>query len=591
MAVDTIDKIDAIFKMTIKVKLIVLSTLLLVFLLSTNILMRAQLVRSSSALEQQNGIFSEVQVASNALKSFGDLKFWLTDLQVSWLNESEDEAEIAREQLETLLKQLENSYRKEIGQIRERVAFFADRSIKAVDAYVDENRVLGNSLAATSRDDIKFIDDTLMGIFNDLKNRAQSDANSAVSATDTAVIAMTIVLLAALAIGALITIYVILSTVKPITSMTTAMASLAAGDNAVVIPGVGRPDEIGEMANAVAVFKENAHDRERLEKEQTESLALRQQEEAKREQEEEAQRRTKLERERADAAEKEEVAKKIEELIKEFDTQTSHMLSQVASAATELEETAQSMQTTALETNELSINVAAAAAEAMMNVQTVAGATEELTSSISEISAQMNRSIAANSSALITANEAKSVMTELEAASGAITEVVQLINDIAGQTNLLALNATIEAARAGEAGKGFAVVASEVKSLAGQTSGATQQIEEYIQAMQQKSDVASGSMEKIRTAVVEITDLAAAVSDSVQQQDMATQEISRNVQEAATGTAEVNQHIDKVSQGASETNLAAEQVLNASRGVALIADSLHNGVKSFLDEVRALMDP
>ncbi len=376
---------------------------------------------------------------------------------------------------------------------------------------------------------------------------------------------------------------------RPIHNMVGVMGELADGNDEVTVPHQDYSDEIGDMAKAVGIFKDNLLERSRL-REQADREAAERAELDERHRREEAERlEQERERERVEAEAKEARVNEMGALIVAFDEKTSELLTTVSAAANELERTAQSMTGTAEHTNELSATVAAAAEEATVNVQTVASATEELSASITEIGQQIERSNAANMSAAEKAEEAGGVMSELEHASQEITDVVKLINDIAEQTNLLALNATIEAARAGDAGKGFAVVASEVKSLAGQTAKATDQIEQQIRAVQDKTSVASRSMDAIRKAVQETAELASAVAAAIEQQRAATGEIARNVQEAATGTQDVNRNIVSVSEGASETMAASGQVLTASHEVSGVSTSLKTSVEDFLGNIRNVM--
>ncbi|CCQ73886.1 globin-coupled sensor protein [Magnetospira sp. QH-2] len=269
-----------------------------------------------------------------------------------------------------------------------------------------------------------------------------------------------------------------------------------------------------------------------------------------------------------------------------FEQNVHGMVQVVASASTELQATAQAMESTAVRTSERATAVAAAAEEAATNVQTVAAAAEQLSGSIGEISQQVAQSTHIASNAVMEAERTNEQVSGLASAAQKIGEVVDLINDIASQTNLLALNATIEAARAGEAGKGFAVVASEVKNLASQTAKATDEIARQISEIQAATREAVGAIQGIGSTISEINDISASIAASVEQQGAATQEIARNVEQASAGTNEVTSHIVEVTAAADETGHSAGEVLAASRELSSQAESLTIEVRDFLDELR-----
>jgi methyl-accepting chemotaxis protein len=345
----------------------------------------------------------------------------------------------------------------------------------------------------------------------------------------------------------------------PIAKMTRAMGELAGGNNDIEVPGVGRGDEVGDMASAVQVFKENAIEMERL----------------------------RIEREEQDRRAEEEKRQSMAALADRFERQVKEVVDGVGSAATEMQATAQQMSATAEETSRQSANVASASDQATANVQTVAATAEELSASIAEIGRQVMQSAKISQNAVDEAESTNETVRGLAEAAARIGEVVTLINDIAGQTNLLALNATIEAARAGEAGKGFAVVAQEVKNLANQTAKATEEISSQIGAVQEETNDAVGAIDKIRGIIGEVNDIATTISSAVEEQGVSTQEIARNVQQAAQGTQDVNSNIESVSRAAGETGTAANQVLNASQEMAQQAEGLRGEVDRFLAEVRA----
>jgi methyl-accepting chemotaxis protein len=345
----------------------------------------------------------------------------------------------------------------------------------------------------------------------------------------------------------------------PVRSMTGAMGRLAEGDTSVAIPGLGRKDEIGAMAGAVQIFKENAIEAERLRAQQAEIEA-----------------NAEAEKRRA-----------MKTLADEFEVAMSAVIDGVASAATELEASAQTLSAAAEETSRQSIAVSAASEQASTNVQVVAGTVEELAASIAEINQQTVRSNETTHRAVAEATRSNDEIGTLSIAAQKVGEVVKLINDIAEQTNLLALNATIEAARAGEAGRGFAVVASEVKNLASQTAKATEEIASQISGMQSATGNAVASIQAINGTIGQISEVITGINTAVQQQQQATHEITRNVAQAASGTQEVSSNITTVSQAAGETGAAAEQVLSASGELSRQSEVLRERMNQFLSKVRA----
>lgn len=274
-------------------------------------------------------------------------------------------------------------------------------------------------------------------------------------------------------------------------------------------------------------------------------------------------------------------------LADNFEVNVKGVVDAVASAATEMTASSQSLSATAEETTRQSTAVAAASEQANANVQTVASAAEELSASVSEISRQVSKSVSIATSAVEAARKTDSTVQGLANAARKIGDVAKLISDIAGQTNLLALNATIEAARAGEAGKGFAVVASEVKNLANQTARATDEITAQISAIQSATDEAVDAIRAIAGTIDEMSQISASISTAVGEQGSATQEIARNIQEAANGSAAVSSNVAGLSRSASETGSSAGQVLEASSELSQQAERLRKEVDQFLTMVRA----
>jgi methyl-accepting chemotaxis protein len=288
-----------------------------------------------------------------------------------------------------------------------------------------------------------------------------------------------------------------------------------------------------------------------------------------------------------DRAAKAERTTRIESRIAEFEAMVRAALDNLQQSANSMQTTAQSMSSTADQSNALVNAVAAAAEQTSVNVQTVSAGTEELSSSIAEIGRQVVTSAEIARKAVDEAGATDATMQGLADNASRISVVVDLIQVIASQTNLLALNATIEAARAGEAGRGFAVVASEVKSLASQTAKATDEIRAQIASMQSVTTSAVGAIRNIGQTIGEINDVTTAIAAAVEEQGAATREIARNVQHAAGGTSEVSGNIAGVSAASAEAGAAAAEVLNASAALRREAEGLRGEIDAFLGNIRA----
>ena len=347
--------------------------------------------------------------------------------------------------------------------------------------------------------------------------------------------------------------------VRPITAMTEVMKRLAEGALDVSIPSLARKDEVGAMAKAVQIFRDNAR---RVRDMEAEHGALKLKTEAERKAE-------------------------MSRVATDFEATIGEIVKVVWSASSEIEVAAATLTKSAASTQGLSANVAAASSQSSTNVSSAAAASEEMATSVAEIGRQVEEAQKIARSAVEQAERTNQRVAALSQAATRIGEVVKMINEVAEQTNLLALNATIEAARAGEAGRGFAVVASEVKALSAQTAKATDEIANQITQMQHATDDSVSAIREIGTTISRISEISSAIAAAVEEQGAATNEIARNVQDAASGANEVTSSIAEVNRGAVDTGAAASQV-HGSAG-ALLSESrrLRTEVDRFVSMIRA----
>jgi methyl-accepting chemotaxis protein len=363
--------------------------------------------------------------------------------------------------------------------------------------------------------------------------------------------------LAALLIGIIFSLVFTRRIIGPITRITNAMTRLAGGDLHVTVPARTRTDEIGDMAGALQVFKENALAAQGMVQE----------------------------REREQAV-KEQRTQRVTELCSAHESSVTGLLQKLNGAAADMRTTSKSMFDMVKDTGNQAMAAASASQEANANVQTAAAATEELSSTTAQINNRALHSAQIANKAAEETERAGTVVQALHSTASEIGEVVRMIEEIASQTNLLALNATIEAARAGEAGRGFGVVAGEVKNLAGQTAKATADIAARIAAIQSATDQAVQAIQGVRGTIGEMREISHFVATTMENQSTATNEIAANTQLVAGATAQVTANAESVSSSMESTGSAANQVVEAAVDLNRQAEALRREIGSFLENIR-----
>jgi len=391
-------------------------------------------------------------------------------------------------------------------------------------------------------------------IASSLETLAEKEYNKAETALLVTLSGVVILLIVTAGLGILI----IRGITGPVTKITVAMSRLAGGDKTIEISGTEERNEIGAMARAVVIFKENMIRADELAAKETDVLKAR-----------------------------EDRATAVEDLTDRFDIDVADTLKMVKAASSELNTTATAMTTTAGESKRQAGVAASATERASLNVRTVADAAEQLSTSISEIGRKVSQSATIAQRAVNEAAQTNETVQGLAQSAERIGEVVRLIREVASQTNLLALNATIEAARAGDAGKGFAVVASEVKALASQTEKATEEITGQIAAIQSASTQAVEAIQGISNTIGEISEIATTISGAIEEQGTATQQIARNVQQAAEASQHVANNLSGVTRAADDTGAAAHQVLASSDELSRQSEALRLRIETFLNGIKA----
>ncbi len=545
-------------RVSIRARLVLLSVTLMGMTISTNLYLSHTLDRTSQAALQSDDLDGVIGTANSVRAAYADLRYWLTDLAVSLLSLSEHNADEARVRLQVVLELLSKHEPALAATLRSEVALFDETAKRAVDAYTDDQRVLGNSLLAEARQHGTNLDAILASLDARLGVHAGQVRRELRSRSTTAMRMSWFVVAATVLLGLLLTLMVLRSILVPLRRLITAIDEVSQNASTPGHPASGG-DEIGGMVELVWLLKTNMA--------KVEGLAA--------------------EREEAKAAAAMSQKNSLNRAANAFEEQVGTLIATLSAGAMELQGTAMSMSDTAIQTDNRASALATASQSTNNAVQTASAAAEQLTQSIGRISQQVTQSSIITRQAVHDARRTDIIVSTLAEGAQSIGKVVDLITRIARQTNLLALNATIEAARAGDAGKGFGVVANEVKSLAHQTAKATADIGAQIGEIQSATAEAVTAIRGINSKIEEIQSIAHGIATAIGEQEIATSEIARSVQWTASSTQAVSDTCAGLSHAANKTGAAATQVLGAANDLSLQASHLDSEVEHLISEIRA----
>ncbi len=570
--------------MTIRLKLIASVVVLLVFLMINSVILISvsnensdsySEISSTSVLLKEK-VMPLISVSQELRVNVIQVQQWLTDISATrgkdGLNDGFDEAEAQAKAFEanlakaiSLTKELNKpELTQALMQMGKAFPPYYETGKKMASAYVADGPAGGNKMMADFDAVAAQIQEKVLDVSNKVRefvDVSQSENAQVIAKSEKKNTSSKNLSFGPMGIAILVgigSVLVVWNICKNLTQMTGTMKQLSDGKLDAEVPGKGRGDELGDMAESLEFFKQSAVESRQLEED----------------------------RKASDAKAAKELRGALMTMADDLDERVSGSMAEINDVLSSLEQMASKMSTAADQTSAQSQAVSAATEETSVNMEAVSSSGSQLTASINEISQQVSQSSEIAQEAVSEAQSTNEVIASLADEVGRIENVVKLITDIADQTNMLALNATIEAARAGDAGKGFAVVASEVKNLAQQTSTATDEISAQIGKIQSQTSGAVGAIEGIAKTISNLNDYSSSIAAAVEEQSAATGEIAHNVNEAARGTEEVSGNITGVAQAAGETGQLAHDVSAAAEKVKDASQSLRTRVQEFLDDVR-----
>lgn len=531
--------------------------------LAANFYVQVLIVDSGERIGSQKQSLDRMAVVQQTLSAFDEVRYRYVDLANSLSSEAEEAASAAVDTLDARLTALAGFDSEATGKLRGYVAAISDASMEALDEYVMDNRPGGDEKMAETRAaaaEGRALLDTLAQTYETQASTAAEGVLSASGAAlDVSRIFMAVPVLLTLLTGAA----VFVSVVRPLKRITHAMSALADGQKGLDIPGLGRRDEIGSMAQATVYFSD----------------AMQRAEEAA------------AERAKIDAARATELQKRTEEterLTASFESEVREILSMLTAASSQMDGAATTMSQVVEETGGCSKEASVYSRHQNEIIGQLDRAAQELSQSISGVAGRVSESCEIAAKALNGSKAAEKTVGTLVSEAERIGEMVTIINDIAGKTNLLALNATIEASRAGELGKGFAVVASEVKSLAMQTAKATEEIVALVTNIRTATDGVAGEVKSIGVISGDVDRLAREIGTSVDGQLGTVGDMMQRLHDAVESSEAMQKHIESVEVAAEDGSRASESVLAATRDLTTQSDRLRTGVASFVGDLKAV---